>query len=208
MSTGIIYAMKATGALATFDALMWKEMGNNRNGWQAITKSQYEAAAAGKNIAVKTNTDGAAAQIEKQRADNAEKLRLSAEGFEKDGKIDEALAKYVEAKAAKASPIILAKIKELTAAIAERDKGNGEGTTKVPEAMKSKAGSKVNADSKKPKAPTPKQLEEFKTLVKSGDEARAAEDHALALEHYETAAAIKSTAGLQKRIEETRAKIA
>lgn len=106
----MIYAEKGTMKTA-FTAMVWKNMGSNKNGWVQITKEQYEGSApTGQPTSKPANVENEA----KYR-----QLYEQGKGFEQDGKLADAKVKFEEALAIKSSPNLKGKINKLAKAIAE-----------------------------------------------------------------------------------------
>lgn len=161
-----VYAAKENGALAIFDGQHWKEMGNQRNGWEAITEAQYEAAKAGKEIKIVKDTGAAQTEVKEAQY---KALIEQAKGFEKDGKLDEALKRYQQAKVLKTTTGLTNKINKLVSAIEKEAAKNPPKTGNLSDAK----------------------LKEFKNLAASADAAMADEDFVLAQEYLESALLIQ-----------------
>jgi len=212
-----IYAAKKNGQLAVFEAGDWREMGNQRNGFVAISKSQYDDAVAGKKIKITEDTKNAENDLTVTQRTNA--LIAQGDGFLKDGKLDKALAKYQTAQSLGAG--VADKISAVKTAILEAGEHldpetgkpwNGDppppadtGTPVTGKIENSKAGDTPPPPATPAKAAkdlTPAQKTEFKNLVAAGDEAVAAGDNVLAREHYETAGAILTNKTIAAKLAE------
>ena len=112
-NTNYIYARK--GKMQTkFTRMVWKNMGENKNGWQEITKAEFD----GKAPSGQSSKAPAGLQDEA----TYRKLYDQGKGFETDEKYTEALAKYEEAYTIKPSSALKGRINKMTAAIEEQSK--------------------------------------------------------------------------------------
>mgnify|MGYP000271213157 CR=1 FL=1 len=119
MSTSIIYAQRGP-QLTIFSAMIWRNMGKDKNGWKPVTKEAYDALVASKLDPTK-KASRAFTDVPEEVVKESEYQQLIAQGkgFEADGKLEDAKARFIKAYDLKNTPAIKGRITKLTKAIAK-----------------------------------------------------------------------------------------
>ena len=109
----LVYAQKGT-AKTRFTALIWKNMGKNKNGWVPISKEHYDSKTVTAAPGAAGNAGGEVVNEQEYR-----KLFDQGKGFEADGKVQEAFAKFQAAYAIKPNNSLKGRINKIDKAIQE-----------------------------------------------------------------------------------------
>lgn len=119
--TEYIYAKKGKQT-TKFTAYVWQNMGSHKNGWEVDTDKMQEVYGDNFKTEQPTTTKAAAPKVAKDVTDATKYKDLVAQGkgFEKDGKLADALGKYSQALTIKSTKALENKVAQLEKALGEQ----------------------------------------------------------------------------------------